>query len=335
MAVVTQGDRGRSLHPKVKLVSEGKEQGVAAFIAASPSIRELLRLACQVARTDATVLLLGESGTGKDLLARAIHEESPRKAGPFVKVDCAAIPEPLLESELFGYEKGAFTDAVRQKPGRLELAQGGTLFLDEVGELSLSLQAKLLRVLEERAFERVGGTAAIQVDVRIIAATNKNLEEALRQGRFREDLYFRLNVFPLHIPPLRRRGEDIPLLARVFLTRYARKYGKEVDDLSPEALNLLLRYPWPGNIRELEHTIERAVILSEGPIVRPDDINLDLLAFGTADGSEEGGMTLRELEREYIRRVLKKVRGHKGRAAKILGINRKTLLEKRRRYGLD
>lgn len=332
---MTKGDRPLRGHPGVKSVSGCRGEGFAALIAASPSIRELLRLACQVARTDATVLILGESGTGKDLLAKAIHEESPRKAGPFVKVDCTAIPEALLESELFGHEKGAFTDAVSQKPGRFELAQGGTLFLDEVGEMSLSLQAKLLRALEERAFERVGGTATIQVDTRIIAATNRSLEEALRQGRFREDLYFRLNVFPLHIPPLRRRWEDIPLLAKAFLAHYARKYGKGVDDLSPEALDLLLRYPWPGNVRELEHTIERAVILSEGPTLRPEDIGLDLLALGIADGSEEEGMTLRELEREYIRRVLKKVRGRKGRAAKILGINRKTLLEKRRRYGLD
>lgn len=309
--------------------------GFSALIVASPSMQELFGLAAQVAKTDATVLLLGESGTGKDLLARAIHEESNRKAGPFVKVDCAALPEALLESELFGYEKGAFTNAVTRKPGRLELAQGGTLFLDEVGEMSLPLQAKLLRTLEERAFERVGGTTTVTVDARFIAATNRNLEEALREGRFREDLYFRLNVFPLSVPPLRRRREDISPLAKVFLARYAKKYGKAVADLSPEALSLLRRYPWPGNVRELEHAIERAVILSERPILGPEDIGLDLLALGMGDGLEGEGMTLAELEREYISRVLKKVRGHKGRAAKILGINRKTLLEKRRRYGLD
>jgi len=310
-------------------------EGFSALIVASHAMQDLLRLAAQVAKTDATVLVLGESGTGKDLLARAIHEESNRKAGPFVKVDCAALPEALLESELFGYEKGAFTDAVTRKPGRLELAQGGTLFLDEVGEMSLPLQAKLLRTLEERAFERVGGTTTVTVDARFIAATNRNLEEALREGRFREDLYFRLNVFPLSVPPLRRRREDISPLAKVFLARYAKKYGKAVADLSPEALGLLRRYPWPGNIRELEHAIERAVILSEGPILGPEDIGLDLLALGMRDGLEGEGMTLAELEREYIRRILKKVRGHKGRASKILGINRKTLLEKRRRYGLD
>ncbi len=313
----------------------GKDRrGFSALMAKSPSMREVLRLASQVAGTDATVLIQGESGTGKEVLARALHEESHRRDGPFVKVDCAVLPETLLESELFGHEKGAFTDAVQKKLGRLELAHEGTLFLDEVGEMSPLLQAKILRVLEERVFERVGGTETIRVDVRIIAATNKNLEEALRENRFREDLYFRLNVFPLRLPPLRRRREDIPLLAEAFLAHYARKYGKAVREFDQEAINLLLRYPWPGNVRELEHTIERAVLLSEGPGLGPEDLDLDLLAVGVGDGAEDEGMTLSDLEREYIKRVLKKVRGHKGRAAKILGINRKTLLEKRKRYGL-
>lgn len=314
----------------------GKDrQGFSALMARSPSIREVLRLASQVAGTDATVLIYGESGTGKEVLARALHEESHRHDGPFIKVDCAALPETLLESELFGHEKGAFTDAFQKRLGRLELAHEGTLFLDAVGEMSLPLQAKVLRVLEERAFERVGGTETIRVDVRIIAATNRNLEEALRENRFREDLYFRLNVFPLRLPPLRRRREDIALLAKTFLAQYARKYEKGARELDQEALSLLLRYPWPGNVRELEHTIERAVLLSNGPIVRPEDLDLDLLAIGLGDGPEDEGMTLSELEREYIKRVLRRVRGHKGRAARILGINRKTLLEKRKRYGLD
>jgi len=313
----------------------GKDRrGFSALMAKSPSMREVLRLASQVAGTDATVLIQGESGTGKEVLARALHEESHRRDGPFVKVDCAALPETLLESELFGHERGAFTDAFQKKLGRLELAHEGTLFLDEVGEMSPLLQAKILRVLEERVFERVGGTETIKVDVRIIAATNKNLEEALRENRFREDLYFRLSVFPLRLPPLRRRREDIPLLAEAFLAHYARKYGKVVREFDREALDLLLRYPWPGNVRELEHTIERAVLLSEGPGLGPEDLDLDLLALGVGDGTEDEGMTLSDLEREYIKRVLKKVRGHKGRAAKILGINRKTLLEKRKRYGL-
>ncbi|MBI3988432.1 MAG: sigma 54-interacting transcriptional regulator [candidate division NC10 bacterium] len=311
------------------------KQGFSALIAASSSMREVLRLASQVARTDATILIQGESGTGKEVLARALHEESHQKGGPFIKVDCAALPETLLENELFGHEKGAFTDAFAKKLGRLELAHEGTLFLDEVGGMSPPLQAKILRVLEERAFERVGGTETIRVDVRIIAATNRNLKEALRENRFREDLYFRLNVFPLRLPPLRRRREDISLLAKTFLAHYARKYEKAVRGLNQEAFGLLLRYPWPGNVRELEHTIERAVLLSEGPILGPEDLGLDLLAVGLEDSAEDEGMTLSELEREYIKRVLRKVRGHKGRAAKILGINRKTLLEKRKRYGLD
>jgi transcriptional regulator with PAS, ATPase and Fis domain len=314
---------------------EGGRVGFETLVAEAPEMRAALRLATQVAVTDATVLILGESGTGKELIARAIHAGSARRDGPFVKVDCTALPEGLLESELFGHEKGAFTDAAAEKPGRFELAHGGTLFLDEVGELPQSLQAKLLRVLQERAFERVGGTRTISVDVRILAATNRDLAKALKGGQFREDLYYRLNVVPILVPPLRRRPEDILPLAAHFLQRFGARYGKVVPGLSPEAAALLRRYSWPGNVRELEHAIERAVILWERGVIRPEELAVDLMAVASDGLPDQELMTLEELEREYIRRVLRRVRGHKSRAARILGINRKTLLEKRKRYGIE
>ncbi len=297
-------------------------------------MQAVVALARRVAPTNATVLLLGETGTGKNLLARAIHHESPRRAAPYVKVDCAALPETLLESELFGHEKDAFTDAGARKVGRFELANGGTIFLDEVAELGLGVQAKLLRVLQERSFERVGGTETIHLDVRILAATNRNLEEALKQNRLREDLYFRLNVVPIRVPALRERRKDIPHLARSFAARLGAQHQRPLEGLSDEALDLLQRYPWPGNVRELEHAVERAVLVGDGPLLRPEHFTLDFVgAAGTAQ--EDALLTLEELEREYIRRVLWRVRGHKGRAARVLGINRKTLLEKRKRYGLS
>lgn len=327
-------ERGRFLrdHP---LTQEEAIDLSSSIVAKSQEMREVVELAAQVARSDATVLLLGESGVGKELFARAIHGESPRRSRPFVKVDCAALPEGLLESELFGHEKGAFTDARKQKPGRFELAQGGTIFLDEIISLSLSLQAKLLRVLQEREFERVGGTRTLRVDVRILAATNQDPGTALRERRLREDLYYRLNVFPLRIPPLRRRREDIPLLAQHFLDKFCRRYRKGIMGLSPKALDLLACYPWPGNVRELEHCLERAVIISEGPLLMEQDISLDRNIGELGFPQHGGSMTLEELEKEYIRRILRQVRGHKSKAAQILGINRKTLLEKRRRYALD
>ncbi len=305
----------------------------AALVARSPEMQALVELARRVAPTNATVLLLGETGTGKDVLARAIHQESPRRSAPFVKVDCASLPETLLDSELFGHEKDAFTDAGARKAGRFELAHGGTIFLDEVAELGLGVQAKLLRVLQERAFERVGGTETIQVDVRILAATNHNLEEALKKNRFREDLYFRLNVVPIRLPALRERRKDIPHLARHGVAQFAERHGKPIEGLTDEALDLLVRYPWPGNVRELEHAIERAVLIADGPLLRSEHFTLDFVA-AAATAPDDALLTLEALEREYIRRVLWKVRGHKGRAARILGINRKTLLEKRKRYGL-
>ena len=305
----------------------------AELVARSAEMQAVVDLACRVAPTNATVLLLGETGTGKDLLARAIHYESPRRGGPYVKVDCAGLPETLLESELFGHEKDAFTDAVARKAGRFELAHGGTVFLDEVAELGLGVQAKLLRVLQERAFERVGGTETVQVDVRIIAATNRNLEEALKKNQLREDLYFRLNVVPIRLPALRERRKDVAPLARRFMEQFGKRHGKAIEGLTDEALDLLVRYPWPGNVRELEHAIERAVLIADGPALRPEHFTLDLVAAAVT-APEDALWTLEGLEREYIRRVLWRVRGHKGRAARILGINRKTLLEKRKRYGL-
>ena len=313
----------------------GERVGFETIVAEAPEMQAALRLATQVAPSDATVLILGESGTGKELIARAIHEGSLRRDGPFVKVDCTALPEGLLESELFGHEKGAFTDAAAEKQGRFELAHGGTLFLDEVGELPQSLQAKLLRVLQERAFERVGGTRTISVDVRILAATNRDLAKALKAGQFREDLYYRLNVVPVVIPPLRRRPEDILPLAAHFLQHFGARYGKAIPGLSPEAAALLRRYAWPGNVRELEHVIERAVILWERGVLTPEELSVDLMAVAGDGMPDQELMTLEELEREYIRRVLRRVRGHKSRAARILGINRKTLLEKRKRYGIE
>ncbi|MBI5166542.1 MAG: sigma-54-dependent Fis family transcriptional regulator, partial [candidate division NC10 bacterium] len=236
------------------------------IIGTSPAMRQVLELVEQVAPSSATILLQGESGTGKELIANAIHLGSPRRDRTFIKVNCAALPETLLESELFGYEKGAFTGAAARKEGRFELAHGGTLFLDEVGDLSLATQAKLLRVLQEGEFERLGGTKTLKVDVRLVAATNTNLTQAVKEKRFRGDLYYRLNVITINLPPLRERQEDIPLLAQHFLLTYSRKNNKAIDGFSQEAMDLLLEYPWPGNVRELENIIERAVVLTKGGV---------------------------------------------------------------------
>jgi Nif-specific regulatory protein len=244
------------------------------LVGTSAALRQLLTVIEKVARGNSTVLIEGETGTGKELIANAIHAASPRKMRSLVKVNCAALPEPLLESELFGHERGAFTGAERQRIGRFELANGGTLFLDEIGDMSLPTQAKLLRVMQEQTFERVGGEKTISVDVRIIAATNKHLEQEARERRFREDLFYRLNVVTITLPPLRERAEDVPLLARHFLERYARELGKPVGGIDPAATQVLERYPWPGNIRELENTIERAVLMAEGDTLRVHDLGL-------------------------------------------------------------
>lgn len=301
---------------------------LAGMVGRSDSFRDVLEEVAQVAPSEATVLIRGESGTGKELLARAIHELSDRKAGPLVRVNCAAIPETLFESELFGYEKGAFTGAANRKPGRFELADGGTLFLDEVAEMDLAAQVKLLRVLQEGEFERVGGTKTVSVDVRLVAATNRDLERMVAQRTFREDLYYRLNVIPMRLPPLRERADDIPLLASHFVQTFAAKNRKELRGITDEALDALSAWSWPGNIRELENTIERAVVLSRGdtlgiedlpPRMRPEAGNAPRnLVFPV-------GTKLRDIERTAILETLKHTGGDKKVAARLLGIAARTI----------
>jgi two-component system response regulator HydG len=311
----------------------------ADIIGSSPAMVRLMETVAQVAVSEATVMVTGESGTGKELVAAAIHHNSPRKAGPFVKVNCAAITETLLESELFGHEKGAFTGADRRKEGRFVQADGGSLFLDEVGEMPVSMQVKLLRVLQERELTRVGGEQVIQVDVRLIVATNQNLAQMVKAGTFREDLYYRLNVVDLKTPALRERREDIPLLAAHFLARFAEKNHKPVDRFSPRAMDLLIRHPWPGNVRELMNTIERAVVLARSACL-DEDAFADLARRpAQADAAFSGGVfpadvPLERIEREAIVTTLASANGNKSEAARRLGITRKTLREKLKKYDL-
>ncbi|MFQ5830476.1 MAG: sigma-54-dependent transcriptional regulator [Candidatus Methylomirabilia bacterium] len=310
-----------------------RAQGFDDIIGRHPRMVRLYELIAQVAQTTATVLITGESGTGKELIARAIHRQGPRRGQPLVAVSLAAIPELLLESELFGHEKGAFTGAHAKKPGKFELAHGGTLFLDEVGSLRLDLQAKLLRVLQEREVERLGGTRSVKIDVRIIAATNTNLKQAVKDRIFREDLYYRLNVVPLTVPPLRARREDIPWLVDHFIKKYNREFHKEVRSVSQGALPVLLEYPWPGNVRELENIIERSVALATGPVIRLKDLPLDLaLPEHGVGGTDEVAVPLKEareqFERQYILRTLERVDGNLSEAARRLGVHRNTLFVK-------
>jgi Nif-specific regulatory protein len=315
------------------------------IIGESPVIRKVYDVIASAAATDATVLLRGESGTGKELAARAIHVNSPRARGPFVKVDCTTIPEGLMESELFGHERGSFTGADRLVQGKVEQAAGGTLFLDEIGELPGALQMKLLRFLQDREFERVGGRRLLRADVRLVAATHRDLETAVRQGGFRQDLYYRLKVVELHMPALRDRGpEDISRLALHFLNMYARKHGKSVRSISPEARVLLCAHVWPGNIRELEHCIESAVVFSGGTELLASHLPLPQPANGrgheAADGAADprhtlpSGLTLAEVERRYIARTLEECGQNRSRAADLLGIGRNTLVRKIKEYGL-
>ncbi len=295
-----------------------------------PEMQKLYQLIAQVARTASTVLITGESGTGKELVARAIHRQGPRRDKPFVPVNPAAISETLMESELFGHEKGAFTGASQRKLGKFELAHGGTLFLDEIVTLKPELQAKLLRVLQEREIERVGGTRSIKVDVRIIAATNVDLKKAVGSQIFREDLYYRLHVVPVSVPPLRERREDIPLLVDHFVRRYSHEFKKQVTGVSPDALAALLDYPWPGNVRELQNVIERSVVLVEGPLIQLKDLPLDLmLPDQTARAREVEALPLREacrqFERRVVLRVLERARWNQSEAARLLGLHRNTL----------
>ena len=303
------------------------ELKLSGMVGRSPVLADVLRVLAKVAPTDSTVLVTGESGTGKELLVRALHTNSHRAGKPFVPVNCGAIPRELLESELFGHEKGAFTSAVRSRQGRFELAEGGTIFLDEIGEMDLSLQVKILRALQEREYERVGGGKTLKADVRIVAATNRDLEAEVAAGRFREDLYYRLNVIPLHLPPLRERGADILLLADHFLERFCRQKCRPTLTLSAEAKDLVLSYPWPGNVRELENAMQRAVLLADGGVIKT-------LPLG--DGQRQGAqkekfVTLEEMERKYILRVVSACGGKiagPGGAADILGLKRSTLNSK-------
>ena len=306
-------------------------------VARSPKMQEVLATVERVAPTNATVLLGGESGVGKDLIARAIHEKSRRAAGPFIKINSTAIPENLLESELFGYERGAFTGANASKPGKFELADKGTLFLDEIGDVPPAIQVKLLRVLQEREFERLGGTRTIKVDVRLIAATNRDLREALEQGTFREDLYYRLNVVPIDIAPLRQRKEDIPDLVNLFIARFAGDSGKPIDGITPEAMQILVNYHWPGNVRELQNIIERACALAKGVILKVDDIHLDSRPARAVNGANNflpEGMTLEQWEDEMIRESLRRANGNKSQAARLLGLSRNALRYRLSKIGI-
>ncbi|HET6513832.1 MAG TPA: sigma-54 dependent transcriptional regulator [Thermodesulfovibrionales bacterium] len=317
--------------------------GMPQIIGKSDTLNEVAKKIQKVAPARTTVLLLGESGTGKELFARAIHCLSPRKDYPFVPINCAAIPQDLLESELFGYEKGAFTGAEMRKLGKFELADRGTVFLDEIGEMAVSLQAKILRIIQEGEIERVGGLKPMKVDVRIIAATNKELDKAVAEGKFREDLYYRLSVFPVVIPPLRERIDDIPLLVDFFVKKYCAETKAPVKSVSREALDKLVKYPWKGNVRELENAIERAVILCEGNMITADDISLPsssgeaylrtLPANGTLE--ETARAAVRVVETERIRKALLETKGNKSRAAETLDVSYKTLLTKIKEYGIE
>ncbi len=330
----------------VKDVTDEVEPQKREVIAESQSMRDVMNFVRRVAASEAvTILIEGENGTGKDLVAKTLHYQSLRQAEPFIAINCAAIPETLLESELFGYEKGAFTDARSQKRGIFELADNGTLFLDEIGEIPLMLQAKLLRVLEEQSFRRLGGLKDIQLDLRVIAATNKNLREAVQEGAFRQDLYFRLNVIHITIPPLRERPEDIPPLAEFFIDQYNQKFKRQIAGLAEEAMRMLLNHDWAGNVRELRNAIERAMILEESTLIRPASLPM---AIGRGEGgvpampttsrgapaSPEAGMSLEDNEKRLILRALDQTGGNQTQAAKLLKITRDTLRYKMKKFKL-
>jgi two-component system response regulator AtoC len=315
--------------------------GYSEIIGKSQSMREVSRLVKKVAPSDSTVLLLGESGTGKELFAHAIHSLSKRKNGPYVAINCAAIPRELLENELFGSEKGAYTGSVTRKMGKFEIAEGGTIFLDEVGDLDIALQAKLLRVLQEKKFERLGGTKTLTVNVRMIAASNFDLKKAIEKKTFREDLYYRLSVFPINIPPLKQRREDIPELATHFIKKYCFEMKKTPKTISRDAMRLLEKYHWPGNVRELENTIERAIILCEGKRILPDHLAIRIQTNNEIRLREGAGLkevsqhAQAEAEKALITRVLNETRGNKRRTAEILKIDYTTLFDKLKKYNIE
>lgn len=363
-AIIEKIDKAREMTSQVSLLKEelkDRYQLEKTIIGNSPAMREIYKTIGKIAPSDITVLIQGESGTGKELIARAIHFNSKRLGKPFIAINCAAIPKELLESELFGFEKGAFTGAVERKLGKFEQANGGTIFLDEIGDMPLDLQAKILRVLQEKEVTRTGGNQSLTVDTRIVAATNQNLEERVRQKEFREDLYYRLNVVPIDLVPLRERSEDIPLLVEYFLTKSCSEMEIPVKQCTQEALRLLTGYSWPGNVRELENTIKRAVILSSDPMLtagdfsglrgssttasRSEELSLEGLvemklrsSLDNLDKMETGdlyGLVLKEIERPLIRFVLEKTRGNQVKAADILGINRNTLRKKIQDLDID
>jgi DNA-binding NtrC family response regulator len=312
------------------------QRRTSSIIGSSAEMKRIFDLLRRVAPTKASVLITGESGVGKELVADAIHNLSPRRAGPLVKVHCAALAESLLESELFGHEKGSFTGAQARKRGRFELANEGTLFLDEIGEINQNVQIKILRVLQERKFERVGGEETVETDVRIVAATNRDLKKEIAEGRFREDLYYRLNVVNIHVPPLRERRDDIPLLAMAFLGEFAQENGKKIEGFEPKARSALYAYSWPGNVRELRNCIESAVVMSRGGLVGLDDLPPSIRHSGDErDIRVPAGSSLAEAEKILIRETLAAQNGNKSRTAEVLGIGRKTLYQKIDEYGIE
>ncbi|MFN7937928.1 MAG: sigma-54 dependent transcriptional regulator [Bryobacteraceae bacterium] len=343
MQVVNKALEVRSLRDENRDLREqlGHRYQFDNIVGRSRPMQEIFATVMRVAPTRATVLLAGESGVGKDLIARAIHYHSPRRDRPFVKINCTAIPENLMESELFGYEKGAFTGAAVSKPGKFEQADTGTAFLDEIGDVPGSIQVKLLRVLQEREFERLGSNKTLRIDVRVIAATNVDLRAALEQGTFREDLYYRLNVVPINIPPLRDRREDIPYLAKHFVEKLAPELGSAVTSISEAAIDALLQYYWPGNVRELENVIERSLVLASGTKLEPSDIRLDAMpkARGpvsqTASFTLPDGMSLDEYEQAIIKEAMKKANGNKSQAARLLGLTRNALRYRLSQMGMD
>ena len=311
-----------------------------SIVGRSPAMREIFQTVARVAPLRTTVLLAGESGVGKDMIARSIHQNSPRKNNPFVKINCTALPENLMESELFGYEKGAFTGANASKPGKFEQADSGTVFLDEIGDVPGNIQVKLLRILQERQFERLGSNLTRNVDVRVIAATNVNLRAALEEGTFRQDLYYRLNVVPINIPPLRERREDVPFLAIHFVEKLAKELGSPVREISPAAMDRLYDHTWPGNVRELENTLERSLVLSSGPVLEAADIRIESERHPVGQGSSQQpllpeGMTLDQWEQVMIREAMRRANGNKSQAARLLGLTRNALRYRLSQMGMD
>ncbi len=342
---IRKGLETNRLRGEVRRLREEQQgrYGPKTVIAESGAMRQVMAMVDRVADSSATtVLLLGESGTGKDLIAKAIHYSGERVEKPFMAVNCASLPEQLLESELFGHERGAYTDAKGMKKGLFELADGGTLFLDEIGEMRMDLQAKLLRVIEDKSFRRVGGVKDIQVDVRIIAASNKDLDLERQQGRFRDDLYFRLKVVPITLAPLRERREDILPLAKHYLLRFNQELGKKISGISAEAEEALLRYPWPGNVRELKNVLERAILLESGERVEAQDLPPELLAPQGGEQAEEeetmdippSGVVLEKVEERLVRQALEKSRGNQTKAAQLLGISRDSMRYKMKKFGI-